>query len=306
MVLGAAFLWGTSFPLIEIGYAGGLRPYAFLYYRYVIATLALLVIAIATRNVRFDLFKEPRLLLLAGLNLVGYITQFLGQDLTTASKASLLVNVNVLMTALLAVWFLRERLGRGLLVGCGLGLVGLFLLTTNGDLSTLRLTNKELVGDLLAFTTGICWTIYILVAKRFLDRHDTNAISFTLVIFVVTTVLLLPITMVMEGLSYTGTPKAGGAIVYLALFSSVGAFLLWQQGLKEIPASVSSILLLFEVLVALAISIPLLGERLGGWSAVGAALILTSIYLASRGPAAPVLATPPVAPEQPSSTEPGM
>lgn len=293
MVLGAALLWGTSFPMVEVGLAGGLRPYAFLYYRYVVATLALLAIAIATRRVRFDLFREPRLLLLGVLNLTGYVTQFVGQDLTTASKASLLVNVNVLLTALLAVWLLRERLGRGLLVGCGLGLVGLFLLTTGGDLSALRWSNKEVLGDALAFVTGVCWTIYILVAKRFLDRNEAHAISFTLVIFVVTTVLLLPITLFTDGLAYTGRPSAGLAIVYLGLFASVGAFLLWQQGLQETPASVSSILLLFEVVVALAISIPLLGEDLRGWSAVGAALILTSIYLASRAPATQAAAPAP-------------
>jgi drug/metabolite transporter (DMT)-like permease len=73
------------------------------------------------------------------------------------------------------------------------------------------------------------------------------------------------------------------ALAYLGVLGTV-AFLVWQEGMRLVQATASSILLLVEILVAYAISAAFLGERLGTWGLVGAAGILAGAFLAGRSP----------------------
>lgn len=304
-VLTSAFLWGTTFPAVRYGLeAGGLSPFGFLYYRFVVATLALLGIAIYFRRLQMGLFRDWRLWLFAAVNTLGYVLQFLGQERTTASKTSLLVNVNVLVTALLAYWVLRERFSRGVLWGLGFGFLGVFLLTTNGDLDALRFSNEEFVGDVMAFGTGVCWTAIILGVKAYLNaRPETDTIAMNSVIFTATTIFVFGLAWATEGLAYQGNLAGAGTILYLGLFATTLAFVLWQEGLRTISAAVSAILLLFETIVALVASILFLDEGFTGWTGAGALLVLFALYLASRGPA--VAPEPmPVGDRGPPSAEP--
>lgn len=288
MVLVAAFLWGTSFPAVEIGLEAGLRPLGFLLLRFLLASAVLVAVCLATGRLQVRLLRDPWIWWLCLVNATGYVAQFAGQSLTTASKASLLVNVNVLFTAILAGVFLRERVGRNVWAACGVGLAGLVLLTTNGDLAVLGEGHGEFAGDVLTFLTGVSWTFYILIAKAYMTRNPgLDILAFTTATLVATLPFLLASAWIFEGFTAPSTAAGWGSVVYLGLLPTVVAHVLWQQGLQRVSASASSLLLLFEVVVAVAISVPLLGERLGMLSALGAVLILGAIALASH-PAPPL------------------
>jgi drug/metabolite transporter (DMT)-like permease len=296
LVLSTAFLWGTTFPATRFGLEdGNLEPYSFLYYRFAVATLALLAYALPARRVDWSMFADWRLVGLGLINALGYLLQYAAQDRTTASKTSLLVNVNVLITAILAYYLLRERLAASTGVGAVLGVLGVFLLTSNGDLASLRFSNSEFVGDLMAFGTGMCWTVYILTMKHYFTKHPhSDVIAVTVVLFVTTLFVLFPIALFTEGLEYRGNLEGLGAIAYLSVFPTVVALWAYQVGLKTTSAAVSSVLLLFETVVAVALSVMFLSERMTGWTGVGAALTLVATYLVSKapGPDSPMQTTP--------------
>jgi drug/metabolite transporter (DMT)-like permease len=297
LVLFSAFLWGTTFPATRYGLEqGNLEPYAFIYFRFAIATIALLAFALPARRVDWAMFGDWKLVGLGLLNALGYLLQYLAQDRTSASKTSLLVNVNVLITALLAYYVLRERIAASTGFGAVLGIVGVVMLTSNGDLSSLRFSNTQFVGDLMAFGTGVCWTVYILTMKQYLTkRPDTDVIAVTTVVFVTTLFVLFPVALFTDGLTYEGNWQGVAALGYLSVFPTVVALWAYQVGLKSTSAAVSSIMLLFETVVAVTISVLFLEENLSGWTAAGAALILVATYLASRAPAEQTIATPPEA-----------
>jgi DME family drug/metabolite transporter len=294
LVLGAAFLWGTTFPATTWGLtSGGWAPVSFLLYRYAIGTAAMLAIALARRSLHGSYFADWRLWALGTVNALGYVLQYAGQSITTASKTSLLVNVNVLLTALLAAWLLHERIQRGVWFGLALGTIGVALLTTGGVFTVL---SDQFWGDALAFGTGISWTILILGYKAYMNRHpQADPVGMNIVVFAVTLLCFLVAALVRGEWMYPA--NAGGTllVVYLGVLPTTVAFLMWQEGLRALSAAVSSILLLFETIVALVLSILVLSERLTGWSAAGALLIMAAMYLASRAPTAGP--TPTVAPE---------
>ena len=286
LVLFSAFLWGTTFPATRYGLEqGNLEPYAFIYFRFAIATMALLAYALPTKRVDWSLFADWRLVGLGVFNALGYLLQYLAQDRTSASKTSLLVNVNVLITALLAFYLLKERIAPSTGLGAVIGVAGVVMLTSNGDLSALRFSNSEFVGDLMAFGTGICWTVYILTMKHYLtQKPDADVIALTTVVFVTTLFVLFPVALFTDGLAYEGNWNGVAALGYLSVFPTVVALWAYQVGLKSTSAAVSSIMLLFETVVAVTISVLFLNENLSGWTAAGAVLILVATYLASRAP----------------------
>lgn len=299
MVLAAALLWGTSFPMVEIGLKAGLAPIGFVLLRFLIAAAVLTAICLAMGRFRAELLRDKWIWWLCLVNATGYVAQFAGQASTTASKAALLVNINVLFTALLAGVFLGERVGRGVWAACGIGVLGLFLLTTNGDPRVVLGPSTELRGDVLTFMTGVSWTFYILIAKAYMTRNPgLDILAFTTATFLVSLPFLAGAALLVEGWSAPHGGPAWFAILYLALLPTIVAHLLWQGGLQRVTANSSALLLLLEVVVAVAISVPLLGERMGTVSAVGALLILVAILIAghaaSTGPseAPPATASP--------------
>lgn len=280
----SAILFGSTFPAIRFGLQeGNLGPLSFAAYRFFAATATMVLYAALRRRIRLPLFRDPAIFWLAALVTVAYVLQFVAQDQTTASKASLLINIHVVTVAILGYVFLGERHGWAMFFAVLLGLVGTFLISTNGDVDAIRPSNAEFRGDALAFLSGLCWAAYTVSFKRVLTRHPaTDGVAFAVPLFTWITLLLAPAAAATEGLRYQGNATGLGMILYLGVVATGAAFLLWQEGLRHIQATASSLLLLVEIVVALSISAAYLGERLGAAGALGALAIMAAAFLAGR------------------------
>ena len=65
----------------------------------------------------------------------------------------------------------------------------------------------------------------------------------------------------------------------LVLLPTIGGFLLYTAGVRRLPVSVASIVAMTEVPFAALVSFFMLGERLDGWQALGAAAIVMAVVL---------------------------
>lgn len=285
----AAALWGTTFPVI--GYAlrePGTGPYSLVFYRFLVAAVALGAWVWVRRVPWTQVIREPALWALGALNALGYATQFVAQEHTTATKTSLLVDIDVVAVAVLGYWLLGERHSRALLAALVLGALGIVLLTTDGDPANVSFGRGEFTGDALAFGAGLVWAAYFVGVKRYLaTKPGADGVAMLFVILASTTLLLALPAFVLEGASEVGTSAAWGATVYLGSAATVGAFYLWQEALRTEGVTATSVLLLLEIVVAVALGVAWLGERLGRVAAMGAALIVAAAYLASREDAGP-------------------
>ena len=72
-----------------------------------------------------------------------------------------------------------------------------------------------------------------------------------------------------------------GWLAGLALGPTVGALLLYTAGLQRVPAGVASITATIEPVVAMALAVTVLGERLEPGQLAGAGLILVAVLLLS-------------------------
>ena len=276
----ASLIWGTSFPGVKwgLGYAG--NDFVFLWLRFLVASVVTLSIVLALKKFDLSLLRRPELWAVGALNTAGFSAQYVGLNYTTASKTALLVDINVVAVAVISYFVFAERIGRKQALGVASGLIGVVLLTGDGGISW---NESEFVGDIMVFLAGWLWAFFIVLNKKLLSKH--NAIELSTGAIVTSAVwLAIPVTYVsLAGADLTIEPMGWASIVYLGIFCTSVATLLWAMGLEGVSATSSATIMLLEILTALAISIALLEESLRPLAIAGASFVLIAIYLVSSG-----------------------
>jgi len=300
--LAAGLLWGSSFAVIKIGLRS-IDPYWFVFLRFAVASaVALSYLAVAGRLKETGrLLRNPLVIWLGVSNAAGFVLQFRGQTLTTASNAALLINVCTIFVAIASRVVFRERFGPLKMIAVALGMIGIYLVTTGGR-ATLSLSDS-FRGDLLVLVAAFLWTFFIILDKKIVDGHGVDVRALTGAMVLVTAVAALPAALLLGGGLPRPTPE-WWAIPYTAVLCTVIPFFLWTWGLKHITATTSSVIMLAEVIFALALAALLLGERLSPGGLTGSALILVAVGLVSRAATAGTPDGPDVAPgEQPGEAD---
>jgi drug/metabolite transporter (DMT)-like permease len=277
MTLGSGLLWASSFTVVKVGLRY-LDPYSFVFLRFVAAT-AILVAVVAGRGQwrEFLVCARDRYVFLLGVTLAAsYGFQFVGQDLTTAARAVIIVNSSTILVAPLSRVFLKERMGSRKLVALGLGLIGVCLITGGGrgagGAGMLR-------GDLLVAGSAVAYALYVIFSKVTVTRRAHREGPLIAGIFLwslpVFTVMSLPAFA--RGVEVSG--DAWTAIVYLAVFCSILPFIIWTAAIRHIGALTSAIVLLAELVFGVVIACLFLGETLSAGAVTGCVMISAAILI---------------------------
>jgi drug/metabolite transporter (DMT)-like permease len=274
----AAALWGTSFPVISVALRGGLDPGAFVFLRFALAAPPMIVVALLMKRDVVKLLRSGAVWIVAFFNAVGFVCQFIGQQYTEASVAALLVNMSVVLAAVGGAAFLGERMGAYKVSGVVLAFAGAALIAANGSIASA--TGGQLLGDGLYLLAAAAWAGYIVYAKKKTDEFSWDPVAVAAAIVTLTALFVLPAALLGHGLSGIST-SSWGAIGYVAVFNTAIAFVLYQAGLRYLTASSSAVILMLEIVVAVAISVAFLGETFTVYSSLGAVAVLFSILLVS-------------------------
>jgi len=235
---------------------------------------------------RFDakVLLYPPIIFNSFLNALSFALQNVGMESTSATNSVLLMNTNIGVVAILAAIFLAEAITPRIILGIALGLVGVLFISTDGDLSAIY--SGTFWGNLLVLTAGWVWAFYIIIQKKVLNRK-TDVLMVTAAIMANTTLFLVPMTMLYTA-SYAIPTTGWIAVVYIGLVCTFGANLLYNAGLKGVKASISSVILLMEVVSGMFFAILILGEMPTIITAMGGTLVLISILIISLATSGPI------------------
>lgn len=284
LTLGAAALWGTSFPANDVG-LDVLEPSAFAFWRFAVAASA--AVALARLRGRWDasLGRDPAIWGLGAFNAAAFWFQYQGQVTTTPARAALFINLDVLWVALGAWLLLGQDLDRRHGGAVALALAGALILEVGGlgreGLgAAASLEGGLLRGDLLTLAGGVAWAGYFLWNDREVDG-DRDTVSLLAWTFVATAAWLAPALLL--GGAAPASRLGWGAVLYTGLVCTVVAYELWSLGLESVTAPASAVILVVEILVAATIAAALGREAFSPLGLVGGAIVVAAIVLAARG-----------------------
>jgi drug/metabolite transporter (DMT)-like permease len=203
---------------------------------------------------------------------VQYLVQFKGLSLTTVSHASLMVGTLPMLLAIAAVLFSGERLHIGgwlALVASTVG-AGLIALSSKQASGT---AHASIRGDVLVVISMFAAIAWILISKRLMRQH--SAVMVTVYVYWIGTLILAAVVTTTSGvppLHYS--TRAWVAVAEQGLLATASTTVLWNWGLKRIPASQAGIFVNLEPLVGTILGVSLLHEVLGRMAVAGGALII--------------------------------
>jgi drug/metabolite transporter (DMT)-like permease len=274
----AGALWGTSFPIIKIGLET-IDPFTFVFWRFLVSAVTLVAIMLALRKLDFKVQNKKLLVFLGIANAAGYLLQYVAMNYTTAAKAALFINLSAIWVALLSPKLLGETFSRKKILGVLVGLMGIVFVSTN--LNLLELGEGQIVADLTLIVSGLTWAIFMVYNKKLVMNSTSATFQSMTWVLLVTFLSIAPFTFLSGPSFFQLSGLAWLAIVWTAIVCWVLPYYLWLEGLKHLSASVSTVLLLSEIVVAVILSIVILKEPITIFSTIGAFFIIIAIALVS-------------------------
>src|SRR5262245_4288265 len=249
--------------------------------RFTIAT-ALLAIWVARRGglVRPSRRDLPLVLPLGATAVAGYNALFLyGLELAPASDGAIIVpGLAPVFTVLIAWPVLGERIDRRGVAGFLLAFVGLVaVIGPSGGVD-----GDRLLGVLLFVAGAACWGVYSVLGKSATARF--GAVRATFYATATGALLLLPFAVGASGGSELADAdgSAWASILYLAVFGTVLAFVLFYEGISRIGASRATAFALLIPIFGVLGSVLVLGESIGVGTFVGGIAILAGLWLVQK------------------------
>ncbi len=208
---------------------------------------------------------------------MGYVLQFEGQVLATASDAALIIGSAALMIPVISRLRGTEKLVWKRSLEVIFGFVGTGLVVTRGE--SLRLGSSQVLGDLLILGTAVTIALIFVFSKSLVDKQGGEAVTGG--ILLTTCALLLPFTLLDLAVPVSLSLEAWFYIIFLAVFATVGAYYFFAKGLETVTPTVSSIILPIEVVVSVLLSVLIFQDPFNLFSGTGAVLIILGVLLVS-------------------------
>lgn len=268
LVLLVTLAWGFSYLFMKMG-LGDIEEFNLIAIRFFIAFLV----------TGFVFFRRLRLVdkatiaygALLGAILFGVCAFILfGLKTTSTSNAGFLVGLTVIFVPILSVILFRKKLNKSHLVGSLLAIVGIGMLTLNGELHIHP-------GDALCIAGGIFNALYILVSDAAIKKTDSIAVGIISLGF--TALYGLIFSIMFESPVLPDTSEGWMAILALSIICSAFCFIAQSVSLKYIAPAQLGIMYALEPIFAAIIAFIFVGERLTIQGYVGAILVVSGILL---------------------------
>ncbi len=271
-VLGVAVVWGASYPVAK-GALGHAPVLLLIFYRFLATALVMGAVA------RADLAAAPARDLRAGALLGGilctiFLAETWGVALTTATNTALIISLCTVFTPFLEFGLVGRLPPAGVVAGAAIAVAGVAVLaggmTAPGP------------GDVLVLVAAGLRAVMVVATRRLMQGRALTSAALTAV--QATTVATLTLALLLaeagpRGLLVSAGPGFWGAVGFLSLFCTIGAFYVQNAAIRRTSPTRVSFLMGTEPLFGVALAWLLLSEAVGPITLLGAALIVGGTFL---------------------------
>jgi drug/metabolite transporter (DMT)-like permease len=196
---------------------------------------------------------------------------------TSVANSTLLANLAPIFVTL-GGWLLwRQQVSRAFLVGMAVAIAGMFVLVG----PNFSIGGTRLAGDALGALTAVFYAGYMLSIKR---ARDARASTARLMAWstTITAVALLPVALLSPQPLLPSAASGWLVLLALAVVTQILGQGLIAYAFAHLPASLSSVSLLIQPVVATLAARAIFGEAVGAAQLAGGAIVLAGIWLSKR------------------------
>ena len=276
-------LWSSNYVIARAA-DGVIAPHALAFGRWSVALMFMLPMAGATLWQGFARWRHEwaRMLALGALGMwICGAFVYIGAHTTSATNIGLIYAATPVAIALTGARLLREPVSMAQRLGMALALAGVLYVIAKGDMANLRSVRFS-AGDGWIVVAAVSWVAYTVLLQRWPSALGPGprlaAITFGGLL------VLLPFTLI-EASVAPGPPLGAKALWLIVLAGLLPGFISYQAYaymLRELGVARASLVMYLSPIYAAFSAWLVLGEAPHWYHAAGAALILPSIYLASR------------------------
>jgi drug/metabolite transporter (DMT)-like permease len=279
----AVIIWGVSFIATKIALREA-EPLVVIWIRFGVGVLVLGLIVAVRREFARPSVREIGQYVLLGLVGITVHQWLQSTGLTTAqaSTTAWVVSASPIFIALLAWAFLHEPMERGRVLGILIAASGVLLVVSRGNIPSLVTGSFYAPGDPLILCSAVTWALFSVLSRKALAHHFPCRLIFFVMLsgWILTTVLMVLTGRTISGMSLSR--DAFVAMLFLGVFCSGIAYILWFDALHHLPAPQVGSLLFIEPLVTVGAAALVLGETITMSSLLGGGIVLAGVWLVTR------------------------
>jgi drug/metabolite transporter (DMT)-like permease len=277
MVLGSATAFATLAIFAKLGYAAGLGTEQTLAFRFLLAAMGMIVIAMLIGQNPLRL-RRNQLLTLFGLGAIVYTGQSLTYFIALRTlPASLVVLIAYIYPSLVVVagWlFLRRSVSLWHWVALTASFAGVAMLVGGAPFQL----SWALVWPLvLALASPTIYTGYILIGERVMS--SVPAVAASAVIMSGAALAFCLLAALNHELGLPRSVNGWAVAIGIALIPTMVAISLFLAGLPRVGAARAALLSTLEPVVTVGLAVLVLGDRLSIVQVIGGVLVILAVIL---------------------------
>jgi drug/metabolite transporter (DMT)-like permease len=263
-------MWGLGYPINKIGLSYT-SPTHFIEWRFCIGTVAMFLIAAATKNLIFPHLKDLPMIFAIGLFQMGITLNLsnFGLSLVDAGKATFLV----FATSIWIIPFsipLTKRIHWLEVIAFCIGALGVVILITPWE-------NQIGIGNIALLLASISWSIGILCA-RYMKWHrpSLQLLPWQLLLATLCTIALAFVQGV-PFMPHTLNPIFIGTLLYTGILSIAIGYWAMIIVSRDVSPAIVSLGLIFTPVISLIVSLFFLHEEVSATLMIGVTLITVGV-----------------------------
>ncbi|MFX0116247.1 MAG: DMT family transporter [Candidatus Hodarchaeota archaeon] len=280
ILLLATLIWGLAPIAVEL-LLNYLTPLQTITFRFGIAVLILSVfLPLWKGRETFSLLTSKTCVLLGWATAFGHLAATTGQKMTTAGLATLISTSFVFIVPFLAWKLEGTKLYMRTIVLAAIALTGIFLISFNGNWA--NFSSLSILGILILILAAFLYGIYIVISGKFLHpsnrkKRKVDLACFTYANLVHTFLPLLIISMIMNRSFFSLPLKIMPFVLFLAIFPTIFAFILYHKAIVKVGSVNSSFYLVIQVIVPLIYELAFAHQYYSIWVYSGILVLLITI-----------------------------
>ena len=274
-------IWGCTFVSTKVLMLNGLSPAQIFTLRFLIAYVMML--AVYHSRLWADSWRDELKMMLLGISggSLYFLSENEAMNFTSTTNTSLIVCSCPLFAMLLVrlVYRSTTRISMMQLGGSLLAFAGMVIVVLNGRF----VLHLSPLGDALAFTACLSWSVYSLLMKWVSAKYGAAFITRKVFFYGVLTILpyyifypTLPTAAVLT------KPVVVGNLAFLGCLASMICFLTWNWCISKLGAVKATNWVYFNPITTMIFASWVLGEKITPYFLAGATCILLGMFVADR------------------------